>query len=80
MKPSYSYGLFEGICNTAAASKFFGKSKAEIKNDIYNTVNALEKSGYIKSVAKDRGRKAEELLLHNSSGEEDAEEIQARSS
>lgn len=52
LKPSYSYELFEGLCKAAAASKFFGRSKAEIKNDIYNTINALEKSGYIKSVSK----------------------------
>ncbi len=52
MKPSYSYELFEGLCKSAAASKFFGRSKGEIKNDIYNTINALEESGYIKSVSK----------------------------
>ena len=52
LKPSYSYELIDRLCIAAAASKFFGKSKTEIKNDIYNTINALEKSGYIKSVAK----------------------------
>jgi DNA-binding PadR family transcriptional regulator len=57
LKPTYSYELFEGICHSAAASKFFGRSKSEIKNDIYNTVNMLEKSGYIKSVTKIEGGK-----------------------
>lgn len=52
MNPSYSYAIIERFCGMASQSKFFGKNKAEIKNDIYNTINALEKSGYIKSVAK----------------------------
>jgi DNA-binding PadR family transcriptional regulator len=52
MKPSYSYELFEDLCKSAVTSKFFGRSKNEIKNDIYNTINALEESGYIKSVSK----------------------------
>lgn len=50
--PSYSYGLVDVLCKTAVASKFFGKSREDIKNDIYNTINALEKSGYIKSARK----------------------------
>ena len=29
LKPSYSYELFEGLCKAAAASKFFGRSKAD---------------------------------------------------
>ena len=56
-KPSYSYELIDRLCIAAVASKFFGKPKTEIKNDIYNTINALEKSGYIKSVSRVEGGK-----------------------
>lgn len=56
-KPSYSYELFDTLCKAAAASKFFGRNKSEIKNDIYNTINALEKSGYIKSISRVEGGK-----------------------
>ncbi|MDE1865141.1 MAG: PadR family transcriptional regulator [Candidatus Micrarchaeota archaeon] len=57
MKPSYSYELFDGMCNQAAASKFFGRTRSEIKNNIYNTIAALEKSGYIETVSKIEGGK-----------------------
>lgn len=56
-KPTYAYELFEGVCAGASKFKFFGRSKSEIKNDVYNTIKALEKSGYIKTVAKIEGGK-----------------------
>jgi hypothetical protein len=76
-KPSYSYELFEGLCKSAAASKFFGRSKAEIKNDIYNTINALEEVGLHKICQQGPGRQAQELLLHNPAGKEHPQEVQA---
>ncbi len=43
----YPYELIKDISESRWASKFY-KSKGEIKNDVYNTINMLEKSGYLK--------------------------------
>lgn len=49
----YSYALVKEL-SSAHFSSFFGKG---IKNDVYNTIKSLEKSGYIRvSVKRDGGR------------------------
>jgi DNA-binding PadR family transcriptional regulator len=53
LKPSYPYALIERL-KTNHAKKFLGK---DMKNEIYNTMSALERSGYIISKPKiERGK------------------------
>lgn len=49
-KEVYSYALVKEFDNPTIAG--FLKKRSSIKNDIYNTVKALEKSNYIKVKAK----------------------------
>ena len=44
---TYSYALLKEFSNDRI-SGLLQKEKGNVKNDIYNTINALEKSGYIK--------------------------------
>jgi DNA-binding PadR family transcriptional regulator len=44
---TYSYAIVKDFTENSRASKFFGGKQA-IKNQVYNTINALEKSGYIR--------------------------------
>ena len=46
-----SYSLLKEISSNSHSGRFF-KNKAEIKNEVYNTINSLEKSGYIESSRK----------------------------
>ncbi len=48
-KKHYPYELIELMANRKAA--FIGSKKSEIKNDIYNIIRGLEKSGYVKLVS-----------------------------
>ncbi len=48
-KKRYPYELIELMADPKKA-KFMGSKKSDIKNDIYNIVRMLEKSGYIKLV------------------------------
>ncbi|MGD0729357.1 MAG: helix-turn-helix transcriptional regulator [Candidatus Micrarchaeaceae archaeon] len=50
-KEVYSYALIKDF-NNPKISEFLKKHGSTVKNDIYNTVKALEKSGYIKVRAK----------------------------
>ncbi len=47
-KPIYSYALM-GELDAKRISKLLNKKGRELKNDVYNTLGALEKSGYISS-------------------------------
>jgi DNA-binding PadR family transcriptional regulator len=52
----YSYALIKEFDNPKI-SKFLKRKNHGVKNDIYNTVKALEKSGYISVTAKvEKGR------------------------
>ena len=53
-KKRYPYELIELMATQKAA--FIGSKKDEIKNDIYNIIRGLEKSGYVKLVSS-KGRK-----------------------
>jgi len=44
---TYSYALIKEFSNDHI-SGLLQKEQGSVKNDIYNTINALEKSGYIK--------------------------------
>ncbi|MCL5404644.1 MAG: PadR family transcriptional regulator [Candidatus Marsarchaeota archaeon] len=46
-KKCYTYELISMVGSSGKAHAF-GIEKPELKNDIYNTMHALEKSGYIK--------------------------------
>jgi DNA-binding PadR family transcriptional regulator len=48
-KKRYPYELIELMADSKKA-KFIGSKRSEIKNDIYNIIRGLEKSGYIKLV------------------------------
>ncbi|MDE1871501.1 MAG: PadR family transcriptional regulator [Candidatus Micrarchaeota archaeon] len=52
----YSYALIKEL-NASRFSMFLKKYSTDPKNDIYNTVKALEKSGYIKLDARIDGGK-----------------------
>jgi DNA-binding PadR family transcriptional regulator len=51
-KPSYSYGLIDDFSRDEASTFVIGSTGKELKNDVYNTLKALEKSKYIKAKAK----------------------------
>lgn len=46
-----AYGILKEMSASKRAFRFF-KSKNEMRNDIYNTIKSLEKSGFIKSTQK----------------------------
>lgn len=46
-KNIYSYAIVKEFSEGKHAKRFFGSKKA-IKNEVYNTINLLEKSGCIK--------------------------------
>jgi len=48
-KKRYPYELIE-LMDDSRKAKFIGSKRSEIKNDIYNIIRGLEKSGYIKLV------------------------------
>lgn len=48
-KKRYPYELID-LMSDSHKAKFIGSKKSEIKNDIYNIMRGLEKSGYIKLV------------------------------
>jgi DNA-binding PadR family transcriptional regulator len=48
---TYSYALIKEFSNERI-SGLLQKDHTNVKNDIYNTINALEKSGYIKVKAE----------------------------
>lgn len=53
---TYSYALIKEFSNERIP-KILQKKPGSVKNDIYNTINALEKSGYIRvKVETDRMR------------------------
>ncbi len=49
--PVYSYALISKLNNTRI-SNLLNKKGMALKNDIYNTLSSLERSGYIKSTSK----------------------------
>jgi DNA-binding PadR family transcriptional regulator len=51
-KAIYSYALLKEINDSVLISHFITKHGGDIKNDVYNTVKALEKSGYIATRGK----------------------------
>jgi DNA-binding PadR family transcriptional regulator len=52
-KKRYPYELIELMASQKAA--FIGSKRSEIKNDIYNIIRGLEKSGYVKMVSSSKG-------------------------
>lgn len=52
-KKRYTYELVD-MLSKHHASKLMGNDKASIKNDIYNIMRSLEKSGYIKLAGKSK--------------------------
>lgn len=51
-----AYMLLKEISSRPIASRLF-KDSSELKNTVYNTLNSLERSGYIKSTKKvEKGR------------------------
>ena len=65
----YSYALFKELNNK---SGFFGHLKhhhyVDVKNGIYNTMKALEKSGYIKMSARVEGGRLKKYYSITGSG------------
>ncbi len=56
-RPVYSYALLKEMNDNVHISHFIKKHGGSIKNDVYNTVKALEKSGYIRTNGKiEKGR------------------------
>ena len=55
-KSTYSYALIEEFSH-GPVSHLMGKSGKGLKNDVYNTLTSLEKSGFIVSKAKIEGGK-----------------------
>ncbi len=56
-KKRYPYELIELMADSRKA-KFIGSKRSEIKNDIYNIIRGLEKSGYIRLVGN--GKKTQD--------------------
>lgn len=69
-KPCYSYGLIEEFSSHPKAAHLLNKNGKELKNDIYNTIKALEKSGYIKPKAKIEGGKLKNYYYITKEGRE----------
>jgi DNA-binding PadR family transcriptional regulator len=53
----YPYALMKELLKDCHISAMLCKDKGDVKNDIYNTIKALEQSGYIKAKVKTRGTK-----------------------
>lgn len=53
-KKIYSYAIIKQFQESPHAKRLFGNNKSAIKNEVYNTINALEKSNYIKISAKSK--------------------------
>ena len=63
---TYSYALLKEFSNDRI-SGLLQKEKGNVKNDIYNTINALEKSEYIKvSAGADKARSKKYYVLTSS--------------
>ena len=63
----HSYALLKEIESSPHMSKFIQKHGGIVKNDVYNTVNALEKSGYIVTKARIvAGRLKKDYTITNS--------------
>ncbi len=54
-RKEYSYKIIKEMGNIAM-SRFVTKDEGEVKNDVYNTISSLEKSGMIKAIG-DKGRR-----------------------
>ncbi|MCL4404463.1 hypothetical protein M1583_00540, partial [Candidatus Marsarchaeota archaeon] len=50
-KKRYPYELIN-LMSDSRKAHFIGSKRSEIKNDIYNIIRVLEKSGYIKLVGR----------------------------
>lgn len=48
-KRTYSYAITKEIAQSKHMARFFS-GKGAVKDEVYNTINALEKSGYIRLV------------------------------
>lgn len=66
-KPIYSYALIEKFSGPNCPKFLKGNTKS-MKNDIYNTINALERSGYIKLRPKIEGGKLKNYCYITPSG------------
>ena len=66
---TYSYALVKKFSNDRV-SKLLQKKQDNVKNDIYNTINALEKSGYIKAKAGVHNERAKKYYTLTRSGKE----------
>jgi len=63
----YSYSLIKDFSNPKM-SHFLKKYGSNVKNTIYNTVNALEKSGYIKEKSRIESGRLKKFYYITSSG------------
>jgi DNA-binding PadR family transcriptional regulator len=64
---TYSYALVKKFSNDRI-SGMLQKKDGEVKNDIYNTINALEKSGYIKAKSGVNNERSKKYYTLTSSG------------
>ena len=64
---TYSYALLKEFSNDRM-SHLLQKEQGSVKNDIYNTINALEKSGYIKAKAEAGKTRAKKYYTITKSG------------
>ncbi len=65
-KKSYSYQLFKDICEH---HRFSGPDKADMKNDVYNTISSLENSGYIKASVETEANRVKKYYRITKKGE-----------
>ncbi len=64
---TYSYALVKKFSN-AHISGLLQKEDGNVKNDIYNTINALEKSGYIRVKAGSNNARSKKYYTLTGSG------------
>jgi DNA-binding PadR family transcriptional regulator len=64
-----AYGILKEMSVNKRTFKFF-KNKEEMKNDIYNTIKSLEKSGFIKSSQKTENGRIKQYYKVTAKGDE----------
>ena len=64
---TYSYALVKKFSNDRV-SRLLQKDDGNVKNDIYNTINALEKAGYIKAKAGSNNARSKKYYTLTRSG------------
>lgn len=63
----YSYAIVKKFAERPHSGRLFS-SKRATKNEVYNTISALEKSGYIKQAGKSKSARAQNYYKTTSKG------------